>query len=204
MEALMKFGNCIALAALGLILAAGAVSAEAAAPMPTGKAVVPPGGFIGFCARHLPECQGFSPAPAVVELTAARRQQLEAVQARVNAALTWREDPRHEWDYPTDGFGDCNRFALEKRRELMALGWPREALLLASAVTEHGEGHLVLVARTSEGDLVLDNRMPPVLDWTRLPYRWISRQSEQSPVTWLEIRDAARVAATPEGSVIWR
>jgi len=44
-------------------------------------------------------------------------------------------------------YGDCNNYALEKRRELIALGWPRAALLLAAAVTETGEGHLVLVAR---------------------------------------------------------
>jgi predicted transglutaminase-like cysteine proteinase len=209
MEELMNLNNALAVAALSVWVLAGALPAEAGAPMPTGTAVVPPGGFIGFCSKHLPECRGFSQAPEVVELTASRRQQLDSVQARVNAAITWREDPGHQWDYPADGFGDCNKFALEKRRELIALGWPREALLLTTAVTEHGEGHLVLVARTSEGDLVLDNRLPPVVDWTRLPYRWVSRQSEQSPVTWLEINATpiageARVASTQQRVTDWR
>lgn len=181
------------------ILAAGvlaaALPAAAATPMPTGALVAPPGGFIGFCARHLAECSGSVGDPAVVALTPAARQQLDAVQAKVNAAIQWRDDPRHVWDYPTDGEGDCNKFALEKRRELIALGWPRDALLLTTALTEHGEPHLVLVARTSEGDLVLDSRAAPVLDWTRLPYRWLARQSPENPALWVDVLADHRLTA---------
>ncbi|HZB92234.1 MAG TPA: transglutaminase-like cysteine peptidase [Stellaceae bacterium] len=166
---------------------AAALPAAAATPMPTGALVAPPGGFIGFCAHYLSECSGVVADPAVVQLTPAARQQLDTVQARVNAAIQWRDDPQHVWDYPTDGQGDCNKFALEKRRELIALGWPRDALLLTTALTEHGEPHLVLVARTSDGDLVLDSRAPRVLDWARLPYRWIARQSPENPALWVDV-----------------
>jgi predicted transglutaminase-like cysteine proteinase len=181
-----------ALLSAGVIAAA--AEAQAAAPMPTGALVVPPGGFIGFCAKHLPECTATG-GPAVVELDAARRQQLEAVQARVNAAIQWRDDPAHVWDYPTNGAGDCNKFALEKRRELIALGWPAGALLLTTAMTEHDEAHLVLVARTSDGDLVLDSRLAPVVDWTRLPYRWVARQSDANPSLWVDIPPAGVAVA---------
>lgn len=163
--------------------------------MTTGAATVPPAGFIGFCARHLPECAGGSAAPAVVTLTPERRRQLDAVQAAINGSIRPREDAAHIWDYPTDGTGDCNKFALAKRRALIALGWPREALLLTAALTEGGDGHLVLVARTDAGDLVLDNRLAPVVDWTRLPYRWLSRQSERNPTLWLSILPAAPALA---------
>lgn len=163
--------------------------AQAATPMATGAPVVPPAGFIGFCAHYLQECVGSSPAPAPLALTPERRRQLEAVQAEINRAIRPREDPAHVWDYPVDGTGDCNRYALAKRRALIELGWPRAALLLAVAFTETGEGHLVLVARTSEGDLVLDNRAAEVVDWRRLPYRWISRQSPQRPTEWVRILD---------------
>lgn len=91
-------------------------------------------------------------------------------------------------------YGDCNNYALEKRRELIALGWPRAALLLAAAVTETGEGHLVLVARTGEGDLVLDNRLASTVDWDRLPYRWASRQSEVSAALWVSITSQPAVS----------
>ncbi len=177
---------------LGAILCLSALSgapamAAAAAPMATGAPAVPPAGFIGFCVRHFQECTGASPAPAVVELTAERRRELDDVQAAANRSIRPREDPAHVWDYPVDGTGDCNKFALAKRRALVELGWPRDALLLTAALTEQGEGHLVLVARTSAGDLVLDNRQAPVVEWSRLPYHWLSRQSERSPTQWLSI-----------------
>jgi predicted transglutaminase-like cysteine proteinase len=135
-----------------------------------------------------------------VELTAERRRALDAVQAGVNAAIQPRLEETHGWDYPTDGTGDCNKFALEKRRELIAQGWPPEALLLTTATTERGEGHLVLVARTDQGDLVLDNRLAPVVDWTVLPYRWISIQSQQSPVQWVSI--LSRPIVTSDASMV--
>jgi predicted transglutaminase-like cysteine proteinase len=172
-----------------------ALPARADMPMPTGSLVAPPGGFLGFCARHLKECTGTVANPAVVPLTPARRRELDEVQAQVNAAIQWRDDPQHVWDYPTDHEGDCNKFALEKRRELIALGWPRDALLLTTALTEQGEPHLVLVTRTSAGDLVLDNRAARVVDWARLPYRWIARQSPQNPALWVDLLPAHVVTA---------
>ena len=138
----------------------------------------------------------------MVELTSQRLRPLETVQAAMNSSIRPREDPSHTWDYPTYGTGDCNRFALAKRRALLAQGWPREAVLLATAITETGEGHLVVVARTDRGDLVLDNRLAPVVDWTALPYRWISMQSAESPTRWLGIlsRPVATAAAEPASS----
>jgi len=161
--------------------------AAASAPMPTGTLVVPPAGVLGFCVNHLSECRDVTQQPAVVQLSPDRRLELEGVQSLVNARVRPRENPRHVWEYASSGYGDCNTYALEKRRELLARGWPATALLLASAVTETGEGHLVLIARTSAGDLVLDNRVPQVVDWTRLPYRWVSRQSEQRLTIWVSL-----------------
>lgn len=161
--------------------------AFSAAPMTTGALVVPPAGLLGFCVKNLAECQRAGEMPAVVDLSPDRRLDLEEVQTLVNARVHPRENSRHEWGFASDGYGDCNTYALEKRRELVARGWPKTALLLASAVTETGEGHLVLVVRTSGGDLVLDNRLAPVVDWTRLPYRWVSRQNEQRLTIWVSI-----------------
>ena len=172
--------------------------------MPTGAPAIPPAGFLGFCAKHLPECLSRSQEPTAIELTAERSQALEAVQATVNASITPRIDPTHVWDYSTDGTGDCNKYALTKRRELLAQGFPRGAVMLATATTERGEGHLVVVVRTDHGDLVLDNRVPHVVDWSVLPYHWVSVQSQQSPVRWVSIlsqpiatADASKVIGSP-------
>lgn len=195
----MSIKRAAALAVFAAAVLGLALPAQAATPMPTGALVPPPGGFIGFCARHIQECTGTVASPAAVELTPARREQLEAVQARVNAAVQYRDDPAHVWDYPTNGTGDCNKYALEKRRELVELGWPRDALLLTTAMTEHNEPHLVLVVRTSAGDLVLDSRVAPVVDWSRLPYRWLERQSPESPTLWVDVAPAG-VATADAGS----
>jgi len=169
----------------------------------TGSAVVPPSGFIGFCVKYSQECLVSGQDATVRELTSARRAELEAVQAKVNAEIRPQEEPTHVWEYARTGTGDCNTFALTKRRALIAMGWPEETLLLAAAYTEQGEGHLVLVARTSQGDLILDNRLKPVVDWTVLPYRWVSMQSQKSPARWLQIvsRRIADATALPGRTV---
>src|SRR5262249_45590921 len=140
-----------------------ALSANAAIPMATGADVVPPAGFLGFCVKHISECVGTATAPVIVDLTAEREHEPDDVQAEINSSNEPAEDPGPGWDYPVHGQGDCNKFALAKRRSLIEHGWPRGALLLTTAITEHGEGHLVLVVRTNRGDLVLDNRLSRVV-----------------------------------------
>lgn len=159
----------------------------AAVPMPIGAPVAPPVGLIGFCLKYLVECTLPTPGDTVVALDEQKLHELEAVQAKVNAAIEPRDVPGHAWDYPVDGTGECNEYALEKRRELIDLGWPREALLLTAALTERGEGHLVLVARTTGGDLVLDNRVDRVTDWSYLPYHWISQETATSLTQWVSL-----------------
>ena len=175
--------------------AAALLISAAAAPFPvragsliaTGPAVVPPSGFIHFCVKHADECLVNGHDATRIELTAARQAELRGVQARINSAIEAREEPTHVWEYAHDGHGDCNTFALTKRRALIALGWPEETLLLAAVYTERNEGHLVLVARTSQGDLVLDNRVPRIVEWSVLPYRWVSMQSQMSPARWVRV-----------------
>lgn len=174
----------IALSTAGAIMS---LSALAAPHMATGDAAVAPRGFIGFCLRYQGECKSAAPAPVAVDLTEDGELQLEFVQAKVNRLVRPRANPDHVWDYPTDGYGDCNKYAIAKRAELIALGWPRTALLLAAATTEDGEGHLVLVVATSKGDLVLDNRQRHIVEWRDLPYHWISRQNPRNLAEWVSI-----------------
>ena len=188
----------ICLFILGSLMAV--TPASAWTQMPTGAPAIPPAGFLGFCAKHLPDCLGGPRNASVIQLTDANRQALEAVQTKVNAAIAPRIDPTHVWDYSTDGTGDCNKYALTKRRDLIAQGFPRDALLLATATTERDEGHLVLVVRTDQGDLVLDNRLARVVDWSVLPYHWISVQSPLSPVRWVSV--LSRPIATADASKV--
>jgi predicted transglutaminase-like cysteine proteinase len=187
----------MALSAVGAIMS---LSALAAPHMATGDAAVAPRGFIGFCLRYQGECKSAAPAPVAVDLTEDGERQLEFVQAKVNRLVRPRANPDHVWDYPTDGYGDCNKYAIAKRAELIALGWPRAALLLAAAMTEDGEGHLVLVVATSKGDLVLDNRQRHIVEWRDLPYRWISRQNPRNLAEWVSIVEQPVVTADARSS----
>jgi predicted transglutaminase-like cysteine proteinase len=80
--------------------------------------------------------------------------------------------------------GDCNDYAVTKRAELLARGWPTRALLLSEVVTSWGEHHLILVVRTSAGDLLLDNLTPQIRPWSRASYRWVRMQTPKNPNFW--------------------
>lgn len=84
------------------------------------------------------------------------------------------------WSLPrlVDGklYGDCEDYALEKRRQLIAAGVPESALSLAVAVTARGESHAVLMISLKTGDWVLDNLTPWATPWEDLNYRWVQRQ----------------------------
>jgi predicted transglutaminase-like cysteine proteinase len=103
------------------------------------------------------------------------------------------------WSYPDRGFGDCEDYALEKRRELMQAGVPAGDLLMTVARQPNGDGHAVLTVRTSLGDYILDNLEPRVLAWTDTDYRYLKRQSDRNSGVWVSVRDERDVVAV--GSV---
>jgi predicted transglutaminase-like cysteine proteinase len=94
------------------------------------------------------------------------------------------------WSLPRviDGkmYGDCEDYALEKRRRLIAAGVPAEAMSMAVAITARGEAHAVLLVRFESGDWVLDNLTPWATPWGDLNYRWVERQAPGS-VEWNKV-----------------
>ncbi|MNL69638.1 hypothetical protein D3C87_1945270 [compost metagenome] len=55
---------------------------------------------------------------------------------------------------------------------------------MAVARTRSGEGHAVLVVKTSKGDLVLDNRSSAIKPWRSTDLRWVKIQSGDNPKRW--------------------
>ena len=152
----------------------------------------PPSAFKAFCAKEKALCSTRGDAK-VVDLTASRKAELSRVNASVNRRIRERSDLSSTgkddyWGVPTK-YGDCEDFAILKKRELMKLGWPASALLL-TVVTLGGEGHTVLTVRTSAGDLVLDNRTSAIKDWSRTGYRYFARQSQSDGKSWERIGSA--------------
>ena len=93
------------------------------------------------------------------------------------------------WNYPDDGYGDCEDYVLLKRRMLMQAGWPRQALLITVVRDKRGDGHAVLTVKTDKGEFILDNQNEDVLLWSDTGYRFVKRQSQTDPNIWLALGD---------------
>lgn len=160
----------------------------------------PPPAFLSFCAKHPAECRRSGATMRQVVLTPERQRDLQEVNSRVNSAISEISDQAHHgredvWSIPTDGQGDCEDFALLKRKQLIERGWPSSALLIAVVATPAGEGHAVLMAATSEGDLVLDNKTSRIWPWTQTGYLFFTRMSQANPRAW-EAIDGGTVVVT--------
>lgn len=155
-----------------------------------------PMAFTLFCLKYEGECK---PRPQQIvfrggrlKLTAERMAQLQEVNRRVNSAI--RPEPNLEglrgekWLlHPTSG--DCNDYAVTKRHDLIAKGFPARSVLLSEVVTTWGEHHLVVVVRTFSGDLVLDNLTGHILPWSKKSYRWVRIQMPKNPTYWASLAD---------------
>jgi len=116
-----------------------------------------------FCERLPNECVVDSPEPEVIELTRETWAVINAVNEHVNTTIKPMSDREHwgvedRWDYPEDGYGDCEDYQLLKRRLLVQAGLSRRAMRMTVVVDEEDAGHAVLIVRTNLGDLILDNK----------------------------------------------
>ncbi|MCX7303304.1 MAG: transglutaminase-like cysteine peptidase [Hyphomicrobiales bacterium] len=188
--------------AIGLSIWAGIAHAGQAF-MPTGGRTTQPIGHYEFCQRETEECRQKTPKQAPVELTRTLWTTLISVNNAVNGAVTPRTDmeiwgKEEVWSYPTS-VGDCEDYALEKRRRLMAMGVPAGDLLMTVARQPNGDGHAVLTVHTSRGDFVLDNLETRVMAWSETPYTYLKRQSDRNSGAWVSIDDSRSTVAV--GSV---
>jgi predicted transglutaminase-like cysteine proteinase len=182
--------------ALAVALPALAWTAAASANpfLPAGDRTTQPVGHYEFCQRIAAECEQASPKRAPVELTRELWSAIIDINNVVNTMVTPRTDMQiwgveERWSYPTDGIGDCEDYALEKRRRLARIGVPLGNLLMTVVRQPNGDGHAVLTVRTSHGDFVLDNLEPRVLAWHETPYQFLKRQSERNSGVWISIAD---------------
>ena len=151
-----------------------------------------PYGWIDFCNRYAGECNGPALPAEDLALTARTFKDIDRVNRTVNRSVTPVTDMDHwgvvdRWDYPLDGRGDCEDYALQKRKLLIQAGVPRQALLMTVVKDQTGEGHAVLTVKTDRGDYVLDNMVDTVLPWDRTGYRFVKRQSQEDPNLWRTI-----------------
>lgn len=161
---------------------------------PAGGLTSIPVGASDFCKANRGECIANPNAVEAAALTDKRWNELVDVNNLINAAVTPVTDKNlyrvsERWAYPDAGYGDCEDFALAKRKALIDMGWNPSTLLMTVVRQPNGEGHAVLLVRTDRGDLVLDNQDGRVLLWNETPYTYLKRQSQADAAQWVDLID---------------
>lgn len=188
----------VALPVLGVGAAMAVFSPAAAQTRPAsfaaiGERVAPPFGWVQFCRRTPGECGERQSSALDADLSNPRAwPTLERINKQVNHTIESVTDQEQYgvedyWTYPDSGKGDCEDYVLLKRRMLRQAGFPIQSLLITVVRDENDEGHAVLTVKTTHGEYVLDNKRDAILPWTQTGYRFVKRQSQTDPNTWLEI-----------------
>lgn len=152
-----------------------------------GRPTLAPFSQVRFCLSNPVDCEK-SDADLTVPEDKTARAMLQQVNVQVNSSIIGRNDKVNGksvdiWEVGPKS-GDCEDYALTKRRILMSRGYPAAALRIAVAYTLSGEGHAVLIAKTATGDLVLDNRSNVIKSWRNADLRWVKIQSGSNPHLW--------------------
>ena len=120
------------------------------------------------------------------------RTTIDAANKEVNARCTFAPDlewrgEENIWSFPFRGRGDCEDFALEKRRLLASVGIPRAAMTLA--IVHHATqlySHVVLLIETQGGTFVLDNLNDQIACWSEAHFYFEGRERTDGRWDWYE------------------
>jgi predicted transglutaminase-like cysteine proteinase len=155
---------------------------------------------VRFCLRYPGDCRSNQAEDERIDLTDQRSALLDRVNRNVNAAIApihknYGRNLAEAWTIAPLA-GDCNDYAVTKRHELLRSGLPARALRLAAVRTRSGIGHLVLVAATTKGELVLDNLTDAIVPWQSADYQWMKIQSAGDARSWYEVRTSMPSASS--------
>lgn len=134
--------------------------------------------------------------PAPTEADRAGDKLLDPVNKLVNSRVRQRPDIQiyataEHWTRSGIGHGaqgDCEDLAIEKRFQLIAQGFDSKRLSFAVVYSRQTKLHTVLIARTADGDMVLDSDTPWVRRVDQTDYSWISVQSPENGMRWQSAR----------------
>lgn len=197
-----------------LVLAPSWVKAEDAHFVGVGETTKPPIGWVELCVTLPGECHVSGRIPGEVILDKETLSVLSQVNRWVNENIKPMTDLEHwgvmeKWSYPDDGYGDCEDYALLKRRMLMEAGFPRGALLITVVHEHNGNGHAVLTVKTNQGEYILDNQNDKIVLWSEAGttieveekkvlrrYHFVKRQSQVHPNVWVSLVDPRTVTGS--------
>ena len=123
-----------------------------------------------FCLQNPSDCRRSK--RSVVAYTPKVRALMVAVNAQVNRSIRPRRERGDTWSL-NPAYGDCDDYAMTKRHRLIRAGIPASALKVAVVRTRRGEGHAVLIVRTTAGDFALDNLRKTIVRRSQTGYRFL-------------------------------
>ena len=194
------------LVGLTLVLS-GATQAQTVASLPANAQAIenngsarPVAAWNDFCRRHPSECAVDTSEPAKVAMSAETWKTIVAVNRRVNGRIKPMTDKAHwnvvdRWDFPDDGYGDCEDYQLLKRKLLRERGLPQRAMRMTVVIDELNEGHAVLMILTDRGDYILENMTNAVLPWDETGYVYVKREGHDS-MAWTSLGGVTSPTAT--------
>lgn len=167
-----------------------ATAAESPPPsIPEVSVAEPPAGYTQMCRRDPAICEAANFAAVHDKNWTAKSLigTLKHVNRSVNSAIRFREDRSEKWNavpLTKGASGDCEDYAITKRMQLLALGFPANKLYYSVAYVPRAGLHTVLIANVDGTDLVLDSRTPWIERWSDTPYVWLLKQSASDPSIW--------------------
>jgi predicted transglutaminase-like cysteine proteinase len=187
-------------------LVAGMLEAQAQ-PMEIGDPVMSPIGHFEFCKKWRDECARIARPSGPEALSETAWAAVRQINDRINSEIIPKTDLElfgkdELWTFPKGGAGDCEDYALLKRRILIEeQGFSPSNVLLTVVKRRNGEGHAILTLRTTEGDFVLDNLHPAVRPWDAAKgYKFVKRQSSENAAAWVSIGVPGPAPALSAGS----
>jgi predicted transglutaminase-like cysteine proteinase len=146
-----------------------------------GHRTAAPLAFQLFCLKSPNECK--AGGRMSIDLTSENLSELHRVNRLVNRSIRPQHDPKVDVWAMGPKSGDCKAYTLTKRQHLIQAGFPASALRIAVTRTQNGEGHAVLVVRTSSGDRILDNRTNSIRTWAEADLELL-KMSTSNPMIW--------------------
>ncbi|SMO41462.1 Predicted transglutaminase-like cysteine proteinase [Ruegeria faecimaris] len=149
----------------------------------------PPSGARQLCRQYSWACS----SKASNSMSSQQEMQIiKKVNRQVNATTRSVTDQaqyrtRERWALPTSRGGDCEDFALLKKRDLIRAGVDPSKLLIATVLDTQRNSHAVLVYRSASGDLVLDNLTNRIKPWSATRYLFLRMQDPRRPSKWVGV-----------------
>lgn len=175
--------------ATGLFSSAAQVQASEGVFLASRMTVAAPAGATDLCTTYQWAC---ARADVAVQISAEQLAFADALNRRINREVRSISDqtqyrrPEH-WALPTKRGGDCEDFALIKKKKLIQAGVNPQHLLVATVLDRNRNPHAVLVIRTPQGDYVLDNLHDRILQWQSTGYTFLRMQNPANPVEWTAV-----------------